>query len=74
MIRAATTPASGWLQRYAESEGVEIVTANSRENPYLADGYIEEMMTVMSAAEVRVFIEGRFVPLSGQVFADYGDE
>jgi len=72
-IVSATTPAMNWLDGYAHSEHVALIHADTRENVHLVDGYADSFMSGMSEQAIRVYIQGEFLPMSGQVFDNYTD-
>jgi len=74
MIRFASTPAMGWFFDYCQSTAAEIYHADTRENVYNAEGYVDGMLAGMSAQEARIYIEGQFLPRSGQVYASASAE
>ena len=72
-IVSATTPAMNWLDGYAHSEHVALIHADTRENVHLVDGYADSFMAGMSEQAIRVYVKGEFLPMSGQVYPEWGE-
>ncbi|MGJ8685847.1 MAG: phage terminase large subunit [Spongiibacteraceae bacterium] len=75
-LGAVSTPEGfGWMYKTFGRElkdGYEIVRAPTSSNPYLPDGYIDQLKTTYSSAQLAAYLDGQFVNLtSGSVYPDF---
>jgi len=73
-IATLTTPLMNGYQRLAQSDGHTLVTSSSYENPFLPDGYADELARYLSPELADQEIYGRFIMLAGRAWRNYVDE
>lgn len=73
-IRFATNPSMGWMHDVCKHPSVYVVHANTKQNVHNRDGYYDDMAEGMSEQAIRVMLGGEFLPMSGQVFEQYGEK
>jgi hypothetical protein len=70
-----TTPRLG--NKYydvAHGPGHKIISASSRDNPWLPEGWVDDLMSQMSPAQARREIDGQWVALEGLIWDTWSDE
>lgn len=75
-VVTSTPTAGGWLQKEFDNgpEGRQVIRSSSRDNHFLAPGYVENMMSSYSAAQVKCYIDGEWNVLEGQVYPEFDRE
>lgn len=73
MVLTTTPKAGGWLQREFDSGMTDRATirSSSRENTFLADGYVDNLLASYSEAQARAYVEGEWVTLEGGVYPEF---
>jgi hypothetical protein len=73
LVLTTTPKAGGWLQDEFDSNtpGRQIIRASSRENFFLKKGFIDNLLRTYSAAQVRAYVDGEFVTLTGSVYPEF---
>lgn len=69
-----TTPtAGGWLQKEFDGgpEGRQLIRSSSRENFFLAEGYVDNLLQSYSKAQAKCYIDGEWSVLEGQVYPEF---
>lgn len=69
-----STPRIGPYKELVTSEGHKLFRGTSYDNPYLPDGYVENLRKHMSKAQAEREIEGKFVALEGRIWKDFDSE
>jgi hypothetical protein len=75
-LGAVSTPEGfGWMYETFGKElkpGYELIRAPSSSNPYLPDGYLDQLRATYSSAQLQAYLDGEFVNLStGSVYPDF---
>lgn len=69
-----TTPVLNDYQDVATSDGHILMHGPSWDNPYLPDGWAEELSKEMSPQQYKREIDGQWVPLEGRIWDTWSDE
>ncbi|MCP4549709.1 MAG: hypothetical protein GY835_24905 [bacterium] len=64
----ASTPRVGAYKRLVTTEGHKLFRGKSDDNPYLPDGYVENLRANMSAEQARRELDGEFISLEGKIW------
>jgi hypothetical protein len=64
----ASTPMVGEYRRLVTSENHVLYQGSSADNPYLPDGFVEQLRSNMSRDQARREIDGEFISLEGRIW------
>ena len=70
-VATLTTPLMNGYQRLAQMDGHTLVTSTSFDNPFLPDGYADELARYLTPELAEQELYGRFVMLAGRAWRNY---